>query len=491
VLAESLRELEISQVPGIPAALLRDERNLKRNIAALNLKMMEEDDPARKKKYRDYQRENEMKLARTLKEFEKNKQYYQLKYDTSPITVSGIQKGLDRETALVEYFVGKKNLFVFVVTATGFEARQLGLTERFNRDWQVLYEALYRATPSHRYQGDAPAYSLYQQLLAPVADLLAGKQRLIIIPDKELCYLPFEALVWEPKTTRYLLQEYTISYAYSGKLLRQTDHHSRLGREASILAMAPFSNENDSEAPNSREPQLGADRLSPLYASAGEVKQIGGKVYLGSHATKQQLLQQASQYNIIHLATHAKADIRNPLHSFIAFYPQPGLPGGYRLYVPEIYNLRLDKLKLIVLSACETGGGQLVKGEGIMSLARAFAYAGCPSTVTTLWKAEDKTSAYISKRMYDHLKAGKPKDFALRLAKLDYLESQTNWRRRSPVYWANFIFIGDQAPVYPNYAFLWWGLGGLAAAGAGWVIFKIRLRQRPHLKKEKNTTLVN
>ena len=85
-----------------------------------------------------------------------------------------------------------------------------------------------------------------------------------------------------------------------------------------------------------------------------------------------------------------------------------------------------------------------------MSLARAFAYAGCPSTVTTLWKAEDETSAYISQRLYAHLKAGKPKDVALRLAKLDYLESETNWRRRSPVFWANFIFIGDQAPVYAS-----------------------------------------
>ena len=357
VLAESLRELEISQVPGIPADLLRQERNLKRNMAALNLKLVEEDDPARKEKYRDQQRENGIRLARTLKEFEKNKQYYQLKYDTSPITVSGIQKGLNRQTALVEYFVGKKNLFVFVVTADGFEARQLGLTEHFKRDWQVLYEALYRTAPNKRYQGDAAAYSLYRQLLAPVAASLAGKKRLIIIPDKELCYLPFEALVSGPQNSHYLLLDYAVSYAYSGKLLRQSDDHSRLAQGASILAMAPFAPDSGPETPGSRNSLLGADRLSPLYASAGEVKKIGGQTYLGADATKQLLLQQASQYDIIHLATHAKADILDPLNSFIAFYPQSSQAGSYRLYVPEIYNLQLDKLKLVVLSACETGGG--------------------------------------------------------------------------------------------------------------------------------------
>ena len=82
-------------------------------------------------------------------------------------------------------------------------------------------------------------------------------------------------------------------------------------------------------------------------------------------------------------------------------------------------------------------------------------------------------------------------DFKGLMQKLDYLESETNWRRRSPVFWANFIFIGDQAPVYPNYAFLWWGLGGLAAAGAGWLVYKIRRRRRPPRRKERNTSLVN
>jgi CHAT domain-containing protein/tetratricopeptide (TPR) repeat protein len=489
VLAESLRALEIRRIPGIAAPLLREEKDLKRNIAALNQRLADENDPARKEKYRDNLRENEIKLARTLKEFEKNEQYYQLKYDTRPVTVAQIRQELNKKTALLEYFVGTRSLFVFVITPDQFQARQLRLGPAFKRDWQVLRQALYQQQPQVRYRGNEAAHRLYRQLIAPVASALAGKDRLIIIQDKELCYLPFEALVSEPRAPRYLLHDYTVSYAYSGKLLRPAGGKSRLGRPASILAMAPFATSNRGDT-QSRQPTSSADRLPPLVASAGEVKQIGGQIYLGAGATKARLLQQAGHYDIVHLATHAKANMAQPLHSFIAFYPVADGQSGYRLYVPEIYNLRLDKLKLVVLSACETGGGQLVKGEGLMSLARAFAYAGCPSTVTTLWKAEDQTTAYISTRLYAYLKAGKPKDVALRLAKLDYLESQTNWRKRSPVYWANFIFIGDQAPVYTNYAFLWWTLAALIAAGAAWWMYKKRGRQRLRRQKESNPFLV-
>ncbi|MGV3639499.1 MAG: CHAT domain-containing protein, partial [Adhaeribacter sp.] len=479
VLAEGLRELEIRRVPGIPAELLRQERDLKRNMAALNQRLAEENEPARRKTYLEDLRENEIKLARTLKAFELNPAYYQLKYDTRAPAASAVVKKLDRKTALVEYVIGKKQLFVFVLSKDGLQARQIPLPAGFKRDWQELYQALYQSPAGRRYRGDAAAHSLYQVLLAPLAPWLQGKQRLVIVPDKELCYLPFEALVTGPATGRYLLQDFTLSYAYSARLQHAALSGDRPVRQASVLAMAPFVNRKGRPDSGRPAPVLAAGLL-PLSASAGEVAQTGGRVYLGSEATKQRLLQQAGRYDILHLATHARADLRQPLHSYIALYPQPGR-AGFRLYVPEIYNLQLGKLRLVVLSACETGGGQLVAGEGIMSLARAFAYAGCPSTITTLWKAEDQTTAYISSRLYAYLRAGKPKDAALRQAKLDYLESQDNWRRRSPVYWANFIFIGDQSPVYRASSWYWWLTGGVALAGAaglGWLLYRSRRRAR-------------
>jgi CHAT domain-containing protein len=305
---------------------------------------------------------------------------------------------------------------------------------------------------------------------------LAEKKRLVIVPDKELCYLPFEALVADLQAGRYLIQAYSISYAYSGKLLRHSAEVQPKDGKVSILAMAPFAYGMGMKKTALR------DEITepPLYASGDEVTQIGGQVYKDQDATKERFLQQANGYDIVHLATHAKANNTDPLHSFVAFHRQQAPSGSsYRLYAQELYNLRLEKLKLVVLSGCETGGGKLVQGEGIMSLARAFAYAGCPSIVTTLWRAEDRTTAAIATRFHHHLKAGEPKDEALRLAKLDYLDSQKHYRLRSPVYWANFIFIGDTVPVYNTSSIYWWWASGAVLMGV-FIFLGVRFyRRRP------------
>jgi CHAT domain-containing protein len=116
--------------------------------------------------------------------------------------------------------------------------------------------------------------------------------------------------------------------------------------------------------------------------------------------------------------------------------------------------MRLDSVKLVVLSACEAGNGRLVKGEGVISLARAFAYAGCHNVLTTLWKAEDQATAFIATSVHEYLRQGYRKDEALRQAKLDYLAQDLHPVLKSPRYWANFIFIGDPSPIYQPTA--WW-----------------------------------
>ena len=122
------------------------------------------------------------------------------------------------------------------------------------------------------------------------------------------------------------------------------------------------------------------------------------------------------------------------------------------------------------------GNGQLVQGEGIISLARAFAYAGCPNIVTTLWKAADKSTAELTTSMHHYLKKGYTKDEALRQAKLDYLEN-AHPLLRAPYYWANFVFIGDPAPIYTSYSFIWYLVIGIV------IVFAVFLLIR---KKTKN-----
>ncbi|HYE55775.1 MAG TPA: CHAT domain-containing protein, partial [Chitinophagaceae bacterium] len=195
--------------------------------------------------------------------------------------------------------------------------------------------------------------------------------------------------------------------------------------------------------------------LQPLPASAAEISPIDGKKLVDSQATKQAFITEAPSHATIHLATHAAANDKEPENSFIAFYPA-GPDTSYKLYQPEIYNLDLQQAQLVILSACETGHGQFVHGEGMMSLARAFSYAGCKSVITSLWRADDASTAYITAKLHQHLQDGKPKDVALQLAKLDYLhDDAVEARLKTPAYWSHLVLIGDTAPLYSSW-FRWW-----------------------------------
>ena len=144
------------------------------------------------------------------------------------------------------------------------------------------------------------------------------------------------------------------------------------------------------------------------------------------------------------------------------------------LGVQELYGLNLNA-DLAILSACETGYGNFVEGLGVMSMGRAFKYAGCDGIVMSLWKADDEVSAVIIQSFFKYLKQGKERGEALRLAKLDYLN--TNPLKAHPFFWANFIVIGENEPVdiQHNYTMFWWLAIVLISVGAGlFYIFKTK-----------------
>jgi CHAT domain-containing protein len=156
------------------------------------------------------------------------------------------------------------------------------------------------------------------------------------------------------------------------------------------------------------------------------------------------------------------------MQSRLLFAPQRDTVEDGLLHAYELYNLRLPA-DLAVLSACNTGFGRLQAGEGVMSLAHAFRYAGCRSIVMSLWPAEDESTAFIVERFYAHLAGGLPKDEALRLARLDYLD-QADPLRAHPYYWTHLVAMGDMTPLRKNKSpSLWWiaGLGGVVVAVVG------------------------
>ena len=239
-----------------------------------------------------------------------------------------------------------------------------------------------------------------------------------------------------------------------------------------FLAFAPSFGENQEIAENDKITDLRGN-LSPLYHNIPEVeaiqKLLGGKVFGGSAATEAAFVANASDYKIIHLSTHGKANDKVGDYAFLAFAEIPDSLENEKLYNRDLYNLRLNA-DMVVLSACETGIGELQRGEGIISLARGFSYAGAKSLITSLWNVDDAKTKELMEGFYRYIKAGKAKDEALHLAKLDYLS-----RRRSvdahPFYWAAFVAMGDMEPVefgwgYKVYGF--WFLVVLAGIGTFW-----------------------
>jgi CHAT domain-containing protein len=158
-------------------------------------------------------------------------------------------------------------------------------------------------------------------------------------------------------------------------------------------------------------------------------------------------------------------DDQNPMYSNLAFGKDQSVKEDGYLNTFELFNMKLNA-RMAVLSACNTGVGALQKGEGIMSLARGFYYAGCPDVVMTLWPVEDKMSSDLVTDFYHQLSEGKSKAEALRFAKLNFLKSADPLRAH-PYFWAGYVNIGDNSPLVkqqkesPRVAIAWAGILGL------------------------------
>ncbi|MFZ5516300.1 MAG: CHAT domain-containing protein [Candidatus Zhuqueibacterota bacterium] len=172
---------------------------------------------------------------------------------------------------------------------------------------------------------------------------------------------------------------------------------------------------------------------------------LRGDVFLRRQATEANFKKYAPKSRILHLATHTIINELQPMYSYLAFSPKDTLSEDGKLFAYELYNLELNA-HLAVLSACNTGSGKLVQGEGIMSLARSFMYAGCPSIAMSLWPVDDKSTSHIMADFYAELIRGSSKDAALRTAKLNYLR-HAGEIKSAPYYWAGFVLTGDTSPL--------------------------------------------
>ncbi|MBK7410835.1 MAG: CHAT domain-containing protein [Saprospirales bacterium] len=300
-------------------------------------------------------------------------------------------------------------------------------------------------------------------LLLPDWEAMPGPSSLVVIPDGKLDYLPFHLLLTDassPGNFRdlpYLLKSCPVRYQFSSSLLMQP-YKPMKKATVDYAGFAPVYQGTELIASCSREdssrmavlyPEIARDGLSKLEYNQPEVAEAAtiwkSEGYKGMAATEHTFKEVGTKARILHLAMHALTNDREPLLSQLLFSGEEGEEEDGKLHNYELQNLSLSA-DLTVLSACNTGAGQLRRGEGVMSVSRAFRLAGCPNIVMSLWQANDHSTQEVVTRFFQDLKEGQGKATALQEASLHFLKT-ANERYTHPFYWGNMLLIGDEEPV--------------------------------------------
>ncbi|HLR24848.1 MAG TPA: CHAT domain-containing tetratricopeptide repeat protein [Fodinibius sp.] len=381
------------------------------------------------------------------------------------ISLRQAQNILDGQTAVIEYALAGEKLLLFFITKDAVQVRSLtpdndqSIKKKLTAQIDAFRDAI--ISNASRDQLQSKSDVLYQSLLAPFEEALPDYQNLIIVPDGALAYLPFEALRREQQ---YLIENYRIKYIPSlTSLTLLEDPASSAQNELLAVSASNFSTVDERPLSGSHLANLPStvaevDSIASNFASASLLKNEAA-----SEEALKQLIQQ-NQYRYVHLATHGLIDENQPARSGLAFSPAGNLTATSKedgiLRSSEILGMNIQA-DMVVLSACNTGLGEVVGGEGMLGMQRSLFYAGTSTVVVSLWNVYDRSTAAFMNEFYKNLLSGKPEegwiDYALRwvgwdssipFGKTAIAMRQTKLKMIShplfnhPVYWAPFIVVG-------------------------------------------------
>ncbi|HEX3526936.1 MAG TPA: CHAT domain-containing protein [Thermoanaerobaculia bacterium] len=400
------------------------------------------------------------------------------------LTFEQVREALDPGTVMLSYSTGKEQTHLFIVTP----GRELHV-ETIKIGRQALekdvdrFRQLIEQTQAGRGLGAQGlewfSRRLYNLLVEPAEPWIAAGKRIVLVPDGPLHLLPFSALT--RKDGRHLVEWKPLSTVLSGTVFAELKKQRRDARDAATAAepsswqwvafgdpwfpprLAQGRPEDIGEARLRSVSTRGQLQWKRLPQSRREVEEIAAlfpadrrRTYLGREASEERAKAIGKDARIVHFATHAYVDDRSPFDSGLVLSIPEKLAEGRDnglLQVWEIFeSVRLDA-DLVVLSACETGIGEIRGGEGIIGLTRAFQYAGARSVLASLWRVEDEATAELMERFYRHLRSGEAKDEALRSAQLELIRSplrvpdgRGGWTQRNaaaPYFWAALQLVGD------------------------------------------------
>ena len=370
------------------------------------------------------------------------------------ITVPDIEtmrQWLPENTTLVEYMLRKERLSVFILDGKDYNHISIPVTDSLQHWVALSNQALHNKATAQFVQA---MQHLYGYLIEPALPHI-NTQRLLVVPDQALWSVNFDLLIGpgkmdltDFKAINFLIKDYSISYAYS---MLGLDPQQQMARSNQRRFMAFAYDQKGNE-----QPELLAMRSARDINLPGTVLEIRrlnerlkGDLFIGTNASEKAFKTTASDYRILHLALHAEADSLDHEKSKMYFTldPTDTLEDGL-LHNYELYNMSIPA-ELAVLSACNTGAGTLSAGEGIMSMGRAFQFAGVKSLLLSQWEVSDAVAPQIMDSFYTYLGKGMPKDESLRLAKLNFLENANNLSA-NPLYWGSFFILGDAQPIALN-----------------------------------------
>lgn len=457
LLLEAVRDLKARKVANIPDTLIQKENEQKIEIAYLKGEIYYE---VRQGKFKDIARlvmlEKELSDKTKLHEElvlsleQKYPKYFALKYDYSTASLEEVQAALKENEVLLNYLMLDSFVLVFAVEQNNLTCElsphKLGKT---NSSIVKFLSAIRKSEIQDiQYTGSY----LYRLLMGSLKDQL-GTKDLIVIPDGLLNNIPFEVFpLTENGDIAYLNERHAFCYNYSATLYvssKEAFKNTKAPRK--IIGFAPdFALLDSMLKQGDSVSQIVANLdLQPLTYASQEVLVLqelfgaNSMGVVGAMATETAFKQVASEYGVLHFATHGIVNHNDPMFSSLAFLTD-SLNDGL-LHTHELFSLELNA-ELVTLSACNSGVGKLYAGEGVMSIAKGFAYSGAPNMIMTLWPVSDQATEAIMRYFYQSLKEGMPKHKALQKAKLDFIE-EYRIGRSHPQLWGGLIVIGNTSPV--------------------------------------------
>ncbi|NQY06999.1 MAG: CHAT domain-containing protein [Flavobacteriaceae bacterium] len=439
LLLENLKEIQAKYVYRISTELTKKEVELKYELLKLERVLRKEPKNT----------EAQNKLYDLNEEFRKlesqirneHPEYIQTKKELNIISLEeAIGSHVNESSNLVQYILNDKEgyaIFCSQKEKIFFQLKNIPeLIDQVKQMKQLVSRPLLNKSDLEQY--DQIAVRIFKTLFDfEGVDRLLFNKKLVVVPDFVLLNLPFEALKVNEKSA-YLIEKVELSYLHSTSVLDLIEEQERKEARKSLLGLAPISflDKNLVSLTRSEEQMK---TISDLFSS---------DVLLNDLASKENFKSRLDEFKMLHLNTHAGIDEESH-KPWIAFYDQ-------KLSLDELYTLE-NNANLVVLDACKSADGELVLGEGVLSLSRGFFYNGTKSVIASQWNANEKANNKILVDFYKNLKKGKTKSAALREAKLNYINGH-QLSEISPYFWATFSLTGNtesvfKTPIYTQFGF--------------------------------------